>query len=39
MQLTDKIFKGLYRRGVMLEQMKEPALSPHREADGAGGAV
>ena len=27
MQLTDKIFKGLYRRGVMLEQMKEPALS------------
>ena len=24
MQLTDKIFKGLYRRGVMLEQMKEP---------------
>ena len=26
MQLTDKIFKGLYRRGVMLEQMKEPAL-------------
>ena len=27
MQLTDKIFKGLYRRGVMLEQMKEPALN------------
>lgn len=27
MQLTDRIFKGLYRRGVMLEQMKEPALS------------
>ena len=27
MQLTDKIFKGLYRRGVMLEQMKEPALA------------
>ena len=27
MQLTDRIFRGLYRRGVMLEQMKEPALS------------
>lgn len=27
MQLTDRIFNGLYRRGVMLEQMKEPALS------------
>ena len=27
MHLTDKLFKGLYRRGVMLEQMKEPALS------------
>lgn len=27
MQLSDLTFTGLYRRGVMLEQMKEPALS------------
>lgn len=27
MQLIDLTFSGLYRRGVMLEQMKEPALS------------
>ena len=28
MQLTDKIFKGLYRRGVMLEQMKDTVDLP-----------